>query len=193
MPASTPWWSTPSIAASRPSRRPTLGLATAIVALIPLTSRATMADPLLSSPTGMALVAAPGAPWQPRASRIAGNYAVYSSSYGIEHGTCERSLMRNVPATAALPADSAVGHGMDRLDRYCVGRILEYAPDHKTVHWYGGTGGYVYAVMPTGTYQRDGRYCRDFQASARLDSHSERLQATACRAPDGSWHAAISP
>src|SRR3546814_2010428 len=82
----------------------------------------------------MALVAAPITPWPPPASRTAGSYAVYSSSYGIEHGTCERSLMRNVPASAALPADSAVGLGMDRLDRYCVGRILEYAPDRKAVH-----------------------------------------------------------
>ncbi|MFC3676127.1 RT0821/Lpp0805 family surface protein [Ferrovibrio xuzhouensis] len=133
-------------------------------------------------------MAAPVTPWPPPASRTAGSYAVYSSSYGIEHGTCERSLMRNVPASAALPADSAVGLGMDRLDRYCVGRILEYAPDRKAVQWYGGTGGYAYAVMPLGTFQRDGRYCRDFQASARFDSHSERMQGTACRTPDGSWH-----
>ena len=187
MPASTPWWSTPSIAAPRPGRRPTLGLAAAIVALIPLTSGATMADPLTPAPAGITPAAASTAPQRPLADRTADRYGVYAS-YGIEHGTCQRSLMHDVPASAALPAGSAVGRDMDRLDRYCVGRILEYAPDHQAVRWYGGTGGYVYAVTPLETYRRDGRYCRDFQATARFDSHSTGMRGTACRAADGTWH-----
>jgi hypothetical protein len=183
MPASTPWWSTPSIAAPRPGRRPTLGLAATIVALIPLTSRATMADPLPPHPSIASHAALRGAP-RPAADR----YAIYPAHYGIAHGICERSLMHDVPPTAALPAGSAVGRGMDRLDRYCVGRILEYAPDRRMVRWYGGTGGYAYAVTPLTTYRRDGLYCRDFLASASLDDHRTQAENSACRAADGTWH-----
>ena len=183
MPASTPWWSTPSIAAPRPGRRPTLGLAAAIVALIPLTSRATMADPLPPRAGGFSQIT-----WRLPARPAADRYAIYPAHYGITHGICERSLMHDVPASAALPDGSPVGRGMDRVDRYCVGRILEYAPDRQAVRWYGGTGGYAYAVTPLATYQHDGRYCRDYRASARLGGQSQLLQGTACRSADGTWH-----
>lgn len=183
MPASTPWWSTPSTAAPRPGRRPTLGLAAAIVALIPLTSGATMADPLPPPAGGLSQIA-----WHPPARPAADRYAVYPAHYGIAHGICERSLMRNVPPSAALANDNTVGRSMDRIDHYCVGRILEYAPDRRPVRWYGGTGGYAYAVTPLATYVRDGRYCRDFRATARLGDQSDQMQGTACRAADGTWH-----
>lgn len=182
MPASTPWWSTPSIAAPRPGRRPTLGLAAAIVALIPLTARATMVDP--PSPP-------PSASYPPQILHaVADSYAVYPATYGIAHGICERSAMHDVPASAALPAGSPINRSMDQVDRYCVGRVLEYAPDLRSVRWYGGTGGYAYAVTPLTTYQRDGRYCRDFRVSARFGGQSVQQLAAACRGADGVWHSA---
>lgn len=211
MPASTPWWSTPSIAAPRPGRRPTLGLAAAIVASV--LSGAAVADP---------------PPWAPahgwRAKheshyptpRYAMPYAVYPVPYGIDRGTCDRALLSReliggvvggaaggvvgsqigkgsgkAVATAGgvivgVLVGSAIGRSMDQVDQSCVGRILEYAPDRSPVRWYGdsGTG---YAVVPLNTFEQEGRYCREYQTTARIGGQQQRVYGTACRMPDGSW------
>ncbi len=211
MPASTPQWSTPSTVAPWPGRRPTLGLAAAIVASV--LSGAAMADPLPHDPlvvAGMQL-RAPGVFRAP--------YAVYSATYGIERGTCDRRLVardiasqRAMTQRGASPAqnpvqpvaagspltyqgallrDSPVGRGMDAVDLGCVGRILEYAPDRLTVRWYGadhaGLDGPAYALTPLATFERDGLYCRDYRTVATRDGRDEQNYGTACRRPDGVW------
>ncbi len=190
MPASTPWWSTPSTAAPRPGRRPTLGLAAAIVASV--LSGATMADPLKTS----AERASPGT-WQASASNSAGpgSYATYAAPYGIDRGTCDRSSLarRAAPSTGAL-VGAKVGTSMDQIDQACVARILEFAPDRAAVRWYGAPrldyGGPAYAVTPLRTFERDGQFCREYQAMATIAGEDEQVYSTACRMTDGVWRQA---
>jgi surface antigen len=216
MPASTPWWSTPSIAAPRPGRRPTLGLAAAIVASV--LSGAAMADPppqaipsAVSPPVSLP-VTSTAWKWidvaQPRrdvASSLP--YAVYPIPYGLDRGTCDRSLLAKelVRGTTGLSTSksksratsvsnvtinplvgSIVGRSMDDIDQYCVSRVLEYAPDRARIHWYGDPG-ITYGVTPLSTFERDGRYCREFHTAAQIDGRNERVYSIACRMPDGVW------
>lgn len=191
MPASTPWWSTPSTAAPRPGRRPTLGPAAAIVSLV--LSGAAMADP------------------PPTLARTGvSNYAMHGAPYGIDRGTCDRGklsrdmandlrLARPSSAVNAAPADSnrnvlvtaTVGRSMDATDQACIGRILEYAPDRAAVRWYGAPhgayGGPAFAVTPLRTFERDGLFCRDFQTVGTINGETEQSFVTACRMPDSVW------
>lgn len=189
MPASTPWWSTPSTAAPRPGRRPTLGLAAAIVASV--LSGATMADPLKTSSERTS----PGT-WQASVSGPAAMpYATYTAPYGIDRGTCDRSSLarRAAPATGAL-VGAKVGTSMDQIDQTCVARILEFAPDRAPVRWYGAPrmdyGGPAFAVTPLRTFERDGQFCRDYQATATVSGQDEQIYGTACRMTDGVWRVA---
>ncbi|MFN3399472.1 MAG: hypothetical protein ACK4Z4_03950 [Ferrovibrio sp.] len=189
MPASTPWWSTPSTAAPRPGRRPTLGLAAAIVASV--LSGATMADPLkISSGTWQA--SAPASSGQVGAAMP---YATYAAPYGIDRGTCDRgSLSRRITPGIGALVGAKVGTSMDPVDQACVARILEFAPDRAAVRWYGAPkldyGGPAFAVTPLRTFERDGQYCRDYQAIATVSGEDEQIYGTACRMTDGVWRVA---
>ncbi|MFN4309445.1 MAG: hypothetical protein ACK4FK_02545 [Ferrovibrio sp.] len=201
MPASTPRWSTPSIVAPWPGRRPTLGLAAAIVASV--LSGAAMADPLIHNS------AAHSAPAGMLRGPSAAPYAVYSARFGIDRGTCDRSLVARdmagrdltgrhrtaasgQPETPPGPAgQAAMLRGMDAIDQGCVSRVLEFAPDRQTIRWYGaGRAGYAdtaYAFTPLATFERNGFYCRDFRAVATRDGRDDQVYGTACRRPDGAW------
>ncbi|WP_374302834.1 hypothetical protein [Ferrovibrio sp.] len=212
MPASTPRWSTPSIVAPWPSRRPTLGLAAAIVASV--LSGAAMADPLIhnSSMTG------PAMPGQTKPSGMlrapsAAPYAVYAAGYGIDRGTCDRHLIARDMAkrqitdlVAMATADTlsapmkggALTRDMDPIDLGCVGRVLEYAPDRQIIRWYGadridrngiGQDGPAYALTPLATFERNGQFCRDYRAIASRDGKDQQSYGTACRRADGLWQA----
>lgn len=237
MPASTPWWSTPSIAAPRPGRRPTLGLAAAIVASVlsgaamadPPPANPVMANPVSANPVAAnpvatvvpssaaapaSLPATPSPAWKwisianpPRSVASSLPYAVYPVPYGLDRGTCDRSLaikelVRSLPALAGSKSKSRatsisritvsplvgsiIGRSMDEVDQYCVSRVLEYAPDRARIHWYGDPG-ITYGVTPLSTFERDGRYCREFHTAAQIDGRSERVYGIACRTLDGVW------
>lgn len=189
MPASTPWWSTPSTAAPRPGRRPTLGLAAAIVASV--CSGAAMADPLKTS----------ASTWRASAPASAGPasagmpYATYMAPYGIDRGTCDRGTLarRFTPGRAPL-VGAGVGSSMDQIDQACVARILEYAPDRAPVRWYGAAnmdyGGPAFAITPLRTFERNGQFCRDYQVTATVGGQDEQSYGTACRMTDGVWRIA---
>lgn len=189
MPASTPWWSTPSTAAPRPGRRPTLGLAAAIVASV--FAGATMADPLKTSASA----------WPASAPRPAGPasagmpYATYAAPYGVERGTCDRgSLARRMVPGGGTLVGARIGSSMDQIDQACVARILEYAPDRAAVRWYGAAkmdyGGPAFAITPLRTFERNGQFCRDYQAIATIAGQDEQSYGTACRMTDGVWRIA---
>ena len=183
MPASTPWWSTPSTAAPRPGRRPTLGLAAAIVASV--LSGATMADPLKMSNAAKP-ASLPAAATQP--------YATYASPYGIDRGICDRGLVvRNSAATVPL-VGARIGHNMDLADQACVAGVLEFAPDRAPVRWFGAArndyGGAAFAVTPLRTFERDGRFCREYVALATIGGQDEQSYGIACRMTDGIWRSA---
>lgn len=189
MPASTPRWSTPSTVAPWPGRRPTLGLAAAIVASV--LSGATMADPLIhnssvaGSRQGGMLRAPSSAP-----------YALYSAVYGIDRGTCDRRLVaremsqRQIAAHVPHVSGLAPERSMDAIDLGCVSRVLEYAPDRQTIRWYGaGHDGLAFALTPLATFERNGLFCRDYRAIASRDGEDRQNYGTACRQSDGLWRA----
>lgn len=189
MPASTPWWSTPSTAAPRPGRRPTLGLAAAIVASV--FSGATMADPLKTSASARQ-VSSPAPSGRVGAAMP---YATYAAPYGIERGTCDRgSLARRIMPGSSVLVGARVGTSMDQIDQACVARVLEFAPDRVPVRWYGAPrmdyGGAAFAITPLRTFERNGQFCRDYQAIATVGGEDEQIYGTACRMTDGVWRVA---
>lgn len=194
MPASTPRWSTPSTVAPWPGRRPTLGLAAAIVASV--LSGAAMADPLMhnssvaGSPAGSRQANSHGGMLR---APSAAPYAVYSAVYGIDRGTCDRRLVARDTSQRQIVANMnglAPGRSMDVIDLGCVSRVLEYAPDRQTIRWYGaGHDGLAFALTPLATFERNGLFCRDYRAIASHDGEDRQNYGTACRQSDGLWRA----
>lgn len=81
-----------------------------------------------------------------------------------------------------------IGRGMDALDQNCVGQALEHAQDGQQVAWQNPDNGTQYHVVPTRTVERaDGRYCREYTATAVINGRSQETYGHACRQPDGSW------
>lgn len=80
----------------------------------------------------------------------------------------------------------SVGRSMDTVDQACAQQVLEQVPDRQSIGW-DNPNGARYAMVPTRTYQSDGRYCREYRTRATVDGHKETMTGTACRLPDGSW------
>lgn len=79
-----------------------------------------------------------------------------------------------------------IGRSMDSIDQNCVGQILEHAPPDEPITWRDGLD--RYQVTPSPAYQdREGRYCREYQATATIGGRPQQTYGTACRQPDGSW------
>ena len=132
--------------------------------------------------------------------------------YGIATGICDRTLLgaalggaaggliasevshgKNRPAAIAGGAllgillGGSVGNAMDQLDERCVGQVLEHAGSDQTVGWRNPDSGASYQVKPTRTWEEEGRYCREYQTTVRIDGKPQQAYGTACRQPDGSW------
>lgn len=191
MPASTPRWSTPSTVAPWPGRRPTLGLAAAIVASV--LSGAAMADPLIHNSSVAGSPMAGSRQGGMLRAPSAAPYAVYSGVYGIDRGTCDRRMVARDMSQRkiAVQMDAlAPGRSMDSIDLGCVSRVLEYAPDRQTIRWYGaGHDGLAFALTPLATFERNGLFCRDYRAIASRDGEDRQNYGTACRQSDGLWRA----
>lgn len=135
----------------------------------------------------------------------------YGIPFGINLGRCNRALIGSLIGGAAGGlAGSAIGDGrgrtaaivggtligmivggsigrsMDRADYACFGQALEYAPDHRPVLW-SRPDGARYEVTPRGSFERAGRYCREYTTTAVIGGRAEQVYGTACRQPDGSW------
>jgi len=81
-----------------------------------------------------------------------------------------------------------VGRTLDEADEACTGAALEHLADGQSVAWRDPNDGARYQVTPTQSYQReDGRYCREYQAQARIGGEARETYGTACRQPDGGW------
>jgi len=81
----------------------------------------------------------------------------------------------------------SIGRSMDRVDQACMGQILEYAPNSQPIVW-NNPSNVRYEMVPLQTYEdRSGRYCREYQTTARIGGHPQQIYGTACRQPDGSW------
>ena len=65
---------------------------------------------------------------------------------------------------------------------------LEYKPTGGTAAWVNPDSGHSGSVTPTRTYiSSAGTPCREFVQTITVDGQQERINATACRQPDGSW------
>ena len=81
----------------------------------------------------------------------------------------------------------SIGRSMDEADQACTGQVLERAADRQSIAWNNPDTGVRYQVTPTDTYQRDGRYCREYVTNATIEGSRQTLHGTACRNADGSW------
>jgi surface antigen len=64
---------------------------------------------------------------------------------------------------------SSIGQSLDQGDRVCTGDALQHAPDGQTVRLQNPDSGHSYNVAPIKTWQNaDGRYCREYSATADI-------------------------
>lgn len=153
-------------------------------------------------------------PWAPAHGyrRKQGTQVIYAAPFGIDRGSCNRELVGSLlgaaaggalgaqigdgtgqlAATAAgtlagFIAGGSIGRSMDSADLACVGQVLEYAPERRSVVWSAPGGGPRYQVIPTRTWQDGGSYCREYQTVITIDGVPQRAHGRACRTPDGSW------
>ncbi|MGE5548350.1 MAG: glycine zipper 2TM domain-containing protein [Solirubrobacterales bacterium] len=136
--------------------------------------------------------------------------------YGFNRGTCDRGLIssemggnliggvagglvgsrfgRGSGRTAAtiggtiigVLVGGSVGRSMDAVDQGCVAGALDYVPDRRPIAW-AGDSGESYRVMPVNSFERQGQYCREYQATAVIGGRRQQTYGTACRQPDGQW------
>jgi len=145
--------------------------------------------------------------------RDRGPQVVYQvPAVGIPQGTCNRELLGSLLGGAAggyagsnvgsgsgrLAATAAgavigwivggsIGRSMDRLDHACIGQVLEQAETGRPVQWADPDTGSQYRVVPTKTFQRDERYCREYTAAVTVAGQQQDIHGIACRQPDGAW------
>jgi surface antigen len=86
---------------------------------------------------------------------------------------------------AGVLVGGEVGRRMDAGNQACVGQTLEVAPTGKRVQWQAD--GTQYAVVPGAAVQRNGTYCRPYDAQVRTPSGWQVTRGTACRRADGVW------
>jgi surface antigen len=155
-------------------------------------------------------------PWAPahgyRRKHDRGRVA-YVAPYGISRGICDRTLLgaavggtaggliasevshgKHRPAAIAGGAllgillGGSIGNAIDQLDERCVGQVLEHGPSERTVVWTNPDHHTAYQVTPTRTWEEeDGRYCREYTTTVRIDGRPQQAWGRACRQPDGSW------
>ncbi|HAY49321.1 MAG: RT0821/Lpp0805 family surface protein [Pseudomonadota bacterium] len=81
-----------------------------------------------------------------------------------------------------------IGQTLDQSDVACTGYTLQTVPDGRPVRWLNPESGNSYNVVPTRSWQNsDGRYCREYTATADIGGTPHETYGTACRQADGSW------
>ncbi|MCH7776930.1 MAG: hypothetical protein IH878_10380 [Gemmatimonadetes bacterium] len=155
-------------------------------------------------------------PWAPAHGyrhKYATGPAGYVPPFGIGLGNCNRELLGGLLGAAAggfagsrigdgrgqlaavaggtllgFLVGGSIGRTMDKVDQNCVGQALEHAGDGQTIIWNNPERGGQYQVTPKQTFQRgDGRYCREYTATAVVGGKTQNTYGTACRQPDGAW------
>lgn len=88
-------------------------------------------------------------------------------------------------AVAGVLLGGEVGRRIDAGNQACIGQALELAPTGQRVEW--PAGGERYAVVPGAAVERNGTYCRPYEAQVRAGSGWQTTRGTACRRHDGVW------
>jgi surface antigen len=88
-------------------------------------------------------------------------------------------------------AGSEIGKSLDRADKAYMAQTTQATLEHtrtgETSTWQNPDTGHAGTVTPVETYQRDGRYCREFTQTVRVGGRTQEAYGTACRQPDGTW------
>ena len=87
---------------------------------------------------------------------------------------------------------SEIGASLDRADLEYYNRTsqqaLETGQPGQAFPWQNPQSGHGGTVVPQGYYQQpDGRYCREYSQTIRIDGRTESAHGRACREPDGTW------
>lgn len=94
-------------------------------------------------------------------------------------------------AVLGLVLGSEAGRSLDRADAVYVQnttqRALESNPVGQPMVWQNQERQVYTQVVPTRTYQTNGRYCREYQQDITIGGKTERSYGRACRQPDGTW------
>lgn len=78
-----------------------------------------------------------------------------------------------------------IGQYMDRQDAARAHAV--YVSQSGKGRWTNHETGYTYTIKPVKSYEKNGRYCREYQTTAKIGGRSRKVYGTACRQPDGSW------
>jgi surface antigen len=109
--------------------------------------------------------------------------AVLGHQIGKSHGRVAVGTVGG--AVAGVLVGGHVGRRMDGNNQACVGQALEVAPTGHRVEW--ADGGQQYVVVPGAPVNRNGTYCRPYEAQVRTENGWESIRGTACRREDGAW------
>ena len=96
-----------------------------------------------------------------------------------------RALATVGGAVAGLLIGGELGRRMDASNQACIGQTLEAAPAGRRVQWNSGPA--EYAVVPGAVVNRNGTYCRPYEAQVMTPAGWQVTHGTACRRPDGVW------
>ncbi|KZD02365.1 MULTISPECIES: RT0821/Lpp0805 family surface protein [unclassified Thalassospira] len=114
-----------------------------------------------------------------------GTGAVLGSTIGKGSG---RDAAMIGGAILGMLSGYSIGQSLDQGDLACTGYALQRAPDGQAVRWQNPDSQHSYNVVPTNSWQNaDGRYCREYSATARIGGELRKTYGTACRQADGSW------
>lgn len=88
---------------------------------------------------------------------------------------------------------NVIGTSMDDADRQEANHAFVKAtrvPVGETVYWNNSHTGHWGSYRPVRDGEsKQGYYCREFVTTVYVHGRTDKLYGTACRKPDGSWHA----
>lgn len=91
---------------------------------------------------------------------------------------------RTVATIAGTLIGGTIGHGVSER---CSERVFRNVDVGTPVSWYSPNSSDAYRVVPVRDFRDDGRYCREYQATARVGGRIQETYGQACMQPDGSW------
>jgi surface antigen len=88
-------------------------------------------------------------------------------------------------------AGSEIGKSLDRADVAYHNRTqqqaFEYNKAGTSSSWKNPDTGASGTITPTKTYEKQGRYCREYSQTIKVGGEVQKGYGTACRQSDGSW------
>lgn len=114
--------------------------------------------------------------------------ALVGSSFGKGTG---RLVGVGLGAIAGGLIGNQVGQYMDEQDKMKMHQTsytaLENNKSGKTSSWNNPDSGHSGTITPVKTYEKSGRYCREYTQTVTIGSKTHEAYGTACRQEDGSW------